>query len=421
MPSLLLHITSLLVGILLLLTANGLLSSLLTLRLHAADVPMEDIGLLMSCYFVGMLLGARFADRIVRKVGHIRAFAAFAGVMTIAAQVHGMTLWLPLWGILRFIAGYAMAGLFLVIESWLNHRASPSNRGQLFSVYMITCHAGMSAGNQLLRIEEPQAMLLFQLAAILYAAALLPIALTKVEMPTLGTAEPLPLRTLWRRSPVGVGGAFAAGLLGGAFFAMGPLYASASGMNADGVARWMTVVIVGGALLQWPLGRLSDKVGRQIIYRLVCMALCVSCALLALLPDAPPTWKLLLAGVYGGVLFMVYPLSVAQANDWIRPEQMVPAAGALLLAYGVGAGVSPLLLGHLLTWGGVAAYGAYGAVIAAGLGVYAWFREHVRPPLPVEDQTPFVHMLRTSTALASLDPRRDDAQLDLPFDERDAL
>lgn len=413
-------ILSLLVGVFLLLVGNGLLTSLLAVRLDLEGVGSSWIGAVMGLYFLGMLLGARWAQPTVRAVGHIRAFAAFAALMTVAVLLHGLFVSVWLWGLLRFMGGFAMAALFLVIESWLNVRATPETRGSLLALYMVTSNAGLAMGQVLLGKGDPMLLALFMVAALFFAAALVPLSLTRAEAPSLPTPQPLPLRQLIRRAPLGVVGTLISGMLLSAFYTLGPVFGSSLGWELNELTRWMTLVILGGVLLQWPLGLLSDRIGREKVYLGVCLALSATGVFLWLAMEGSLHLRLLAGALWGGAAFMVYPLSVAQVNDWIEDDERVAAAGQLLLVYGVGAAVHPLLVGMLMDIGGPGLWPLQATFFALVLtGVHMW-RETTRETLPLAQQEEFVPMMRTSAALVHMDPRLEPQQLPLPLHYEDA-
>lgn len=405
MRTILAHIGSLLAGILLILTANGLLATLLSIRLTLDGVPAAATGLILAAYHVGFFVGALRGQAVLRSVGHIRAFAVFAATMTCAALLHGLLPNPIAWAGLRLVAGFAMAGLFLATESWLNERATAETRGTVLSTYMISVQAGLGVGQLLLMVAPVSGQALFMLAATLFALALIPVGLTRAMAPAPPDEQHLPLRQLYTISPIGVVGAGVAGVVQAAFAAMGPVYAAAIGLDPAGVALFMAAVVLGGITLQWPLGALSDRVGRATVQGGTLTGLVVVCIWLAQPVQAGPGDLALRALLYGGLVYMLYPLAVAQANDWATTSQRVGVAGGLLITYGVGAVAGPIAGGLAMQWGGP---GGLFLMQAGLLGVLLLFvlRQLLRRPQLVPAlQTPFVPVTRTSTMAAELDDR----------------
>ncbi|TVQ98683.1 MAG: MFS transporter [Deltaproteobacteria bacterium] len=401
-------IAALLGGVLLFLTANGLLSTLLAVRLSLDGLAPAATGLVLAAYYVGFFLGALRAQRVLRDVGHIRAFTAFAAAMTAATLLHALIPSAWAWALLRLIAGFAMAALFLITESWLNERADTENRGTVLSLYMVTAQLGLGGGQLLLGAASPMEDTLFQIVAVLFALALIPVALTRSMAPTPPPETHVPLRRLYAISPIGMVGAATAGVVQASFFAMGPVHATGIGLPSGQVGLYMATVVLGGVLLQWPLGALSDRIGREGVYAGTVAALASVCVGMVFAPE----WGLsAVAGgalAFGGLLFMLYPLAVAQANDWATAHERVGVAGGLLIAYGVGAVAGPMLAGlaiELLGPGGLFLFCAAALVL---LLFFTFAQLTRRPQLPAALQTPFAPVMRTSTAMVELDPRIDD-------------
>lgn len=424
MRSILPSILALLLGAFLLMLGAGLLGTVLGVRLAEAATPTLVSGTVLAAYFAGLLAGSMRAARIVRGVGHIRAFAAFASIFSAAALAHGLALDPWFWGALRFVEGFCLAGLFMGIESWLNARAENRFRGQVLSLYMATIYLAQGLGQLLLTLPDPTRFLLFAVASMLLSVSLVPVALTRFPAPELPEVRPFGFRALYAISPFGVFGAAASGVLLGAFYAMGPVFAQNIGLDAGGVARFMTAAIIGGLVLQFPLGRLSDRFDRRTVMVGVAGALTAVGAATTVAPGFGSVALLLAIALFGGLCFALYPLSVAHANDHVDAADMVAASSGLLLAYGVGATLGPLAGSaamHVLGPAGLFLFMATVGAAATGFGLW---RMRARPALPPEAQAPFQVVPRTSPAAAELDPRADPPQseldLDPPPDRRDA-
>lgn len=335
-------IKSLLTSFGLLLLANGMFGTLLGLRSKHEGFSTEMIGFIMAGYSLGLLLGALFAVRVITQVGHIRSFAALASIMSVAVLCH--LLWVdPLfWLLLRTVAGFCMAGMVMVTESWINDRAGNETRGQILSLYMITNYLGSGGGQLSLNIAPPEEFQLFLVASIVYSLALVPVLLTGATGPSPVPSKRMSMVELFGISPVGLIGTLAAGFCNSSVNNLGAVYAAEINLSVAQVSLFMASVLVGGMLLQLPIGRLSDKFDRRTV--LFTVALVTGCCALGInWMVGKQDWQLFaMAAVYGGFAFTVYPLSCAQVNDMADRERLVQVSSGLLVAFGVGAIVGPI-------------------------------------------------------------------------------
>ncbi len=387
----------------LLLTGNGLFGTLVAVHMSTVGVPIEISALVLSGYYLGLVGGSLFGPQLIERVGHIRAFAAFAACAAAIMLVHPVVpasyAWLPL----RILTGLAMAGLFVTIESWLNERADPAHRGALFSVYMIVNFAASFAGQLMLNLAPPVAFTLFNLTAILTCLAVVPISAVKIQAPPqLPRARPRILE-LYRISPVGIIGTVLIGLMNGAFTSLGPIYASETGLDVAGVSAFMASTVIGGLLFQWPIGWLSDHRDRRRVLALVAGGAIAMAAVLILLGGQLALWQLCLAaGIYGGFVYTLYPVCVAHAQDFAGPGQRVAVSGGLLLAFGVGAMAGPVAASPLMAWTGPRGLFLYTAGVAVVLCSFAVYRMTRRAGPEVK--TPFVARTTTSPGINAMDP-----------------
>jgi MFS family permease len=396
---------SVLAGFALLSAANGALFALIGLRLSADGVPSTTIGLVMSAYFVGLLAGSLSSDHIITRVGHIRAFAVFAAAAAITVLLLAMTEALALWAVLRAVAGYCMAGLFMTMESWLNHRAANEIRGRTFAVYAVTSGAAVAAGPLLLNLGDPHDFELFSLMAILYAAALLPVALTRTGNPEMARRQRLGLKRLFTISPLGVVGCLTAGLVNSSFYGMGAVYGQSVGLSSGAVSAFITITLVGGLLAQFPVGMFSDRWDRRHLMLYLTVAAAVAAAAIATFGVRAFIPLAVLGFVMDAMAHPLYGLSVAQTNDYVARDEFVPAAGGLLLAYSIGASVGPTASSLAIAALGPAGLFAFIAVILFALAAFTLHRMRRRVAKPVADQGEFVTMPQTTAVAAELDPR----------------
>ncbi len=308
-------VSSLLLGLGILLIGSGCLGTLLGMRATVEHFPEMVTGLIMSSYFLGFVAGAYFCPPIINRVGHIRTFAVMAAVASAVVLIHALVVDPLAWAALRFVTGVCSVGLFMVIESWLNSQSSNQRRGQVFAVYMTVNMVAMAAGQYLILINDIRTYVPFAVITILYSLSLVPVALTRVLEPTPVAAPALRLHHLFGKSPLGVLGTLIAGLVSGAFWGMGAVFAKLMGLPNHWIAGFMSAVIMGGAVLQLPIGRLSDHRDRRVV--LLAVSLGGAATVLA---SFAMDWKVPLAVivggfVYGGFTMPIYALSVAHTND----------------------------------------------------------------------------------------------------------
>ena len=327
----------------LLILGLGLFSTLLSLRTGIEGFPTAVTGLVMSAYFLGMLVGAREGVRVVARVGHIRAFAAFASVMSVTALAHVLFIEPVVWAAMRFLSGFCMAGMVMVTESWLNERATNTSRGQVMSLYMITNYFAAGCGQLLVPVGDPGSFELFSLASIIFSLALVPVLMTSASAPLPATGARVKLGDLYRTSPLGLMGVCCSGLINSVLFSLGPVFARGVGLSLQQTSLFMAVSIMGGLILQWPVGRLSDRVDRRWVLVGACGLTVLAGTGIILSAGASPAFLYATGLVYGGVAFTIYALSAAHTNDFAPPGRLVQVASGLLFAYGVGASAGPIV------------------------------------------------------------------------------
>ena len=390
-------VVSLLCGVALVLLGSGLLNTLIPLRGHVLGFSDGLLGMLTSAYFGGFLLGTFLAPWMIRRVGHIRAFALCASVCACIALLHALSDNAWLWMLLRVCIGIALVGLYTVIESWLNAQSAPAQRGRIFAVYMIVNLSALTLAQQLLRFSAEQAFVLFVLVALLICASTLPVLWTRQSQPQVQTTPRLQLRRLFALAPSAGVGALLSGLAMGAFWGLLPIYAAHRGLGRDQIAGFMSVAIAGGAALQWPLGRLSDRHDRRVALMVVGALACVI-ALLMLLPSGRVQWPGYVAiFLYGGAVFSVYPIVVAHLLDCLAAQDVLGASSSVLLINGFGSALGPLIAGFAMGAFGASSLFAWFALTEGLIAVYAGYRYRIFRRIQVEGAN-FAPMLRTTPA-----------------------
>ena len=396
---------ALLLGIGVLLIGNGLISTLLGVRANIEAFPTAVIGIIQSAYFVGWLVGSTLTPRIVRNVGHVRAFAALASLASTTSLVHALMVDPVTWSAMRFVSGLCFAGLYVVAESWLNDSATNKTRGQILSVYVIVQNAGWACGQFLLTAGDPAGSVLFILASLLVSLALIPILLTVAPAPAFSTPSAISLREIYRTSPLGLIGCVGAGVSLGTFWGLGAVFAQTIGLSIAQISAFMAAATLGGFFLQWPIGHLSDRFDRRRVLTLV-SALAGAAALMAVFAAGMPTpWLIAAIALFGGLSLPTYALGVAHTNDYLEVDQIVGASGALVLAYGLGSVFGPVTASALMTVFGPNGFLLWLAGVHFAISGFAVWRMTQRQARPNEDQGTYVAMPTSTTGMAaSLNP-----------------
>jgi MFS family permease len=408
--SVLLAVAPLLFSAAIMIMGNGLFGTLVAIRMDLDGNDVGTIGLVLACYSGGFALGTLICPRIVLLVGHIRTFAAFAVIASAAALFHALLVDPVVWAVLRFFTGISMAVLFTIIESWLNAKAVNAVRGRVMSSYMAVNYTAFGLSQPWLTVMDPASFALFSVVAMLVSLSLVPLSLTPVETPPVIKVKRFGLRTLIAISPLGVGGCFSVGLISAAFSGMGPVYARTIDPSPNWIAAFMMTAIFSGFLLQYPVGKLSDRFDRRQVFLGISIALAVVSGALALFGGLSMTLMLVLLAVFGGLSYTIYPLSLSHANDFMQPEQLVPAAAGLLLCYGVGAIFGPIMASRVMEVLGPAGLFAWTGTVAALLALFTMYRMTRRLAKPNEEQGSFVTVVPTTTPVAAgLDPRAPGA------------
>jgi len=395
-------VRSLLLAILMLMLGAGFLTTLVSVRLQASGTGALTIGLVATSYFAGLTAGAIRAGRLVQRVGHIRAFAAFVSLLSASTLSYAVLEAPPLWAVLRFVDGCCIAGVYVCLESWLNDRADAGTRGSVLAGYMTALYLGQGLGQQLLNVSDIAPSIPFVIASVLISLAVLPVALTRMAGPSLEQAASLQVRALYAASPLGIVGVAAIGIVLGAFYGLAPVYAREEGLTIAKTATFMTAVILGGVALQWPLGRLSDRLDRRTV--IIATMAGAAAASLALFVTGPAGLGLVFAALFGGTSFALYPLCVAHTNDHLTSAQRIGATGGLVLVYSLGAVLGPLLASASMS--GIGPRGLFLFIGALSTGAFAFglWRQWAGAAVPGDRQQSYQPLPRTTPVVAALDP-----------------
>ena len=401
-------IATLLIGIAVILAGSGLLGTVLGIRGQIEGFSSLMLGVIMASYFVGFVIGTKTVPEVIRRVGHIRMFAALASLVSVATLMHGLLLNPYVWIVVRALSGFCIVGIYIVIESWLNTQTDNENRGHVFSAYMTTTLIGLGIGQVLLLAGDIHTLFLFALASVLLSLGLVPVALTRVQEPVIQDVARLGLRKLYEASPSGVVGSVFAGLGAGAFWGLGPVFATGIGLDTAGVSGFMGLTILGGILMLWPIGKLSDRYDRRRILMWACLATAAAAGTASWLTGMDARWVLLGGFLYGAFSFSIYSLSVAHTNDHVDASQMLETTATLQLLWSSGAIAGPILVGLFMQWTGPLTFLPFLVIAALIPGLFTRYRMSVSAPVAAEEQSDFVPQFATSPVVLEMHPEQED-------------
>lgn len=382
-------ILALLGGTAFLLIGSGLHGLLLPLRGQMEGFSTASLGLLGTAWAGGFVAGCIIAPHLVRRVGHVRSFGAFAATGAIIALLTGLVVQEYFWIFLRIFTGFAMAGAFMVIESWLNERATNENRGTVFGLYMMVTYASLMAGQMMLASGTVATPTFFMITGIFFCLALIPTTVSAQASPRPLHNVSLDLKGLYRNSPVAFAGCLLIGVANGAWGTLGAVYGARIGISTAEIALMMSIAVIAGAVLQMPAGRLSDRTDRRFVLAGAAGGAAVIGLMIFLLAARAGTAVIALTAAYGALAYTLYSIAVAHANDHADPEDFVKVSGGLLLLYGFGTMIGPLLGAVLMAaWRPESLFLATGLAHLALAG-YTMLRVSRRAPVPVEERETF--------------------------------
>ncbi len=390
---------ALLLGMALLMMGNGLQATLMGVRGAIEGFTTFELSIVTSAYFAGFLIGSRSTPWMIRRVGHVRVFAALASLIS-AALILFPTISDPwFWTALRVVIGLAFSGVYVTAESWLNNSAGNDNRGQTLSTYMIVQMLGIVSGQAILAAGDPSGFVVFIIPSVLVSISFAPILLSVSPTPAFERTEPMSLRTLFHSSPLTFVGM---ALLGGVFaalFGMGSVYATTAGLDVGRVSTFVGAIFVGSLLFQYPIGWLSDRMDRRKLI-LLAAALGGATSTAAFLAGAEFRPLLVAAFVLGGTVNPLYSLLIAYLNDHLATSNMAAASGGLVFVTGLGAIGGPVVTGWLMEWAGPQGYWLFIAALLFAMAAYAAYRMTQRPAVPVDETGAYVSVLPTASPVA---------------------
>lgn len=387
--------------------ANGFFNTFLSLRLTTENFGPTLTGIILSAYFIGYTLGAVGCGRVLRRIGHIRAYAAFAGMVVIGTSAMPILVSPAGWIVARMAIGVGCVGLFITTESWLSSKAAPEQRGRVFSIYMVGTFLALACGQLLIGLLKVDSALPFNIIAALFALALVLVSGTRAEQPALPGDSSLPYMELVRQAPISVIGVVIAGMVTSAFYALFPAWMATNAIQQETIALFMLVAVLGGFALQVPVGRLSDRGDRRIVLAGLALGYSVAAIALDLVPKSLAA-VLPVAALLGGFMSTLYPVCVAHALDRMPQDRVVAVSGHLILIGGIGSAMGPILGAQVMARLDINGLLYFMAAITAALAAITFWRIKARAPAEQMAERPFA-IIDPLTAPISQEPEATEA------------
>lgn len=394
---------ALLLGMFLLMVGNGLQGSLIGIRGAIEEFSTTELAVITSAYFAGFLIGSRMAPAMIRRVGHVRVFAALGSFIS-AVLILYPTITLPwAWILMRVIIGFSFSGVYVTAESWLNNASPNESRGKALSLYLIVQMSGIVSGQALLNVADPAGFELFVLPSVLVSFAFVPILLAATPTPAFAATKAMNLAQLYRVSPTGIVGMFLLGLIFSAQFGMAPIYGTEVGFTVSQIALFVSAIFVGGMVLQYPFGWLSDRMDRRVLIFAAAAGGSIGGSI-GFLWGGTFGMALVAGFVLGGVSNPLYALLLAYTNDYLEPDDMASASGGLIFVNGLGAIVGPIIVGWAMSTVGPNGFWLFMAAVMIVLTAYVAFRMARRTSVYASDDASgtvsYAPVLPTATPVA---------------------
>ena len=389
---------ALLFGMFLLMLGNGLQGTLLGVRGSIEGMSPQTMSWVMTGYFVGFLFGSQLTPNMIRRVGHVRVFAALGSLVSACLILYAAWTNPYFWFLLRIIVGFCFSGIYVVAESWLNDSSSNETRGQTLSAYLIVQMMGIVLAQAVLNFADPSGYMLFIIISVVVSLSFAPILLSVSPAPQFQTSKRMTLSQLWSISPLGVVGQFFLGAIFAALFGMASVYGTERGLTVKDISLFVAAIYFGGMILQYPIGWVSDRMDRRVLIFIVC-SIGTFFSFTANLSDNF-IWLLIVAFIIGGVSNPLYSLYIAYTNDYLEHDDMASASGGLIFLTGIGAIFGPSIVGWLLDAYGAASYFWFIGSVMAIMGSYALYRMTQTSSTAVEDTSAYAPITPTSTPIA---------------------
>jgi MFS family permease len=389
-------------GQVILVMGNSFFITFTSLRLKIEGHSIEVIGYITAAYFAGLLLGSLKLNKFIERVGHIRAYATFASLFAVVTLLQALDGNIFLWLSSRFLIGYFMAGLFITIESWLLASATPEIKGKILSIYMLCYFASQGIAQLLINIAPPSTLLPFIIITLLGTISIVPVCITKIKAPVISEPSYFKISKLLKISPLGFFGAFCAGLITGPNYGLIPIYLKGHGFSLEEISLGMGITILGGLILQWPLGHLSDHIDRRKVIFLTSFAIFIISTIIGINSIYSFLPFFILLFIYGGFSFVLYPLSMTHTSDKVEKKDLISTIAVLSLTYSIGAIVGPIIASYSMNFLGPKGLFFYVAIVGILIGSFSFFNIIKKKSLPQEDKGKYKNIPRTSPIIGNL-------------------
>ncbi len=407
MSSLVKSVVPPLISLVIVMLGNGFFTTFSSLRIAAENAPNWVIGLLSASYYTGLMMGSIYVERLINRIGHIRTFAIFASINSIVIVIQGMFIGPIAWTSLRFLTGLATAGFFIVIESWLLLSTGVKKRGRVLSFYMLTLYLAQGFGQFMLNIAPITSLIPFAITVVLSSLSVLPVSMMKSSGPIMMESSITNIIQIIKRAPLGPVGCFISGMIMGAFYGLAPIFGKEIGLSILKISQIMGFTILGGLLLQWPIGHLSDIFDRRkVLIGVGCVLMLIT---LALFKSGHFHYFALLGlmVLFGGVAFTVYPLSITLTCDHFSDKNIIGITCALLIIYGIGCIIGPLIAPIFMAFVGPSGLFLMMAILCACFISIGLLRIMSSKPIPDEEQSDYLPLPRATSLAFYLDPHTD--------------
>ncbi|WP_170940483.1 MFS transporter [Pseudoalteromonas sp. NBT06-2] len=406
---------SLFLSCFILLLGNGLINVLLPVRMGHDGISTNIIGIVLSLYFVGLLIGALYSTSLIKRAGHIRIFTGCASLGAVSILICSLYSDPLLWGAMRIVLGFCIACTFTAMESWLSDSSTKETRGQVLAIYNSVMLAGLFGGQFFMNIADVQDNVLFVIAGILLCSAVIPVALSHHAGPAIQEVRSMSLLLLYKRSPLGVVSCLVSGMIYSALFSLLPVFAKEYDIIGFQLSLYMGAAILGAFILQFPVGYLSDRFDRRTVLFVLLLTSAAADLVVIVLAPSRIEWAIFLAtAVTSGIIACTYPLSITEAFDKLRQSEMVSAMGSMILAFALGGIIGPYSASLVMDSFGSTSLFYFLALIQLFLACFVIFRMFVRQALPNNEKEHFVMQGTATASVGVLDPRTAYIKAEIP-------
>lgn len=409
-----------LLSLIIVMLGNGFFTTYTSLRFSAEGYPNYVIGILGAAYYLGMMLGALYVERLISRIGHIRSFVIMASINSVVIVIQALYIGPVSWVFYRALTGFCTSGFFIAIESWLLLSSGVKSRGSLLSLYMLTLYLAQGFGQFILNASPVINLLPFAITIILSSLSVIPVSMMKSSGPVVLDHSITNVFHIIKRSPLGPIGCFVSGLIMSSFYGLAPIFAKKINLSLLQISQIMGLTIMGGLLLQWPLGHLSDIFNRRKV--IIGVSFCLMIVTFFLYYSHHLHYYVLLGlmVLFGGISFTLYPLSITYTCDHFSEKKMIGITCALLLIYGVGCIVGPLISPVFMSYFGPSGLFLYMSILCAAFILICMWRVFHSKPLSEDEQSDYLPLPRATSMVLYFDPKSGfDEEGELDEDEED--